>query len=267
MAMLAQISGGVDTVLGGGGGGAGAAAGNALADTLINQSALLIPVVTLFMLVRAGIMLINSQEESKFETAKKSIGETIVGTMLAYISQRLVIAFYNASGPLNAGQSGVLITEVLGIMSWVRTLAAVAAVGIIVASAARAISRFGDGEGTEEIKKAVTGVVAGLILLTSQGAILLAVGLQNGTGLPPPVGAGPEPIIARGYVIVQDLLFLLIPVATVLLVYAGILLTVNFGNDDQVSKAKGLFTRVGIGLAVILTSYVLWTLFGNLFGL
>jgi len=42
--------------------------------------------------------------------------------------------------------------------------------------------------------------------------------------------------------------------AVTAVIYAGLLMIVNFGKEEQYSRAKGLVIRVGIGLVVILSS-------------
>jgi len=40
-------------------------------------------------------------------------------------------------------------------------------------------------------------------------------------------------------------------------IYAGTLMILNFGNDDFITKGKGILINAGIGLLLIMTSYVI----------
>ncbi|OGJ64577.1 hypothetical protein A3F36_04470 [Candidatus Peribacteria bacterium RIFCSPHIGHO2_12_FULL_55_11] len=54
--------------------------------------------------------------------------------------------------------------------------------------------------------------------------------------------------------ILNRIYFYVFILAVVMIIYAGILMIVNIGKDEQYSRAKSLIIRVAIGLLVIVAS-------------
>ena len=50
-------------------------------------------------------------------------------------------------------------------------------------------------------------------------------------------------------------------VAVAVMIFAGFLMIVNVGKDEQYQRAKGIIIRVAIGLLVILSSVALGSVF------
>lgn len=225
--------------------------------------------IGIFIIVRAGLRLINSQDEGKLDTAKRTIAATCVGIMLAWISDRLVMAFYAPGGTWSMGTAstgaGILSLEIAGILNWVTTLVAALAVLIIVASGIRAVGSFGKEENATEVKQTVAGVITGIGIMIMSGAIKLALGLNPAVAPSLPGMPNPDPIIARGIGITITILSFLALAAFAVIVYAGMLMVFNMGNEEQFNKGKGIIYRVLIGLTVVLFSGVLAIFVMNLF--
>lgn len=224
--------------------------------------AMILP-IGIFLVVRAGFSLVISQEEDKLSRAKRTIASTLLGIMLVYISQVLVKGFYGdtfngaTGGILNGGQ-GVLNTLVYGIVNW--ALVTVAALGtlIIILSVLRAISSFGKEEGVTNMRQTIFGVASGIIMISLLPAVKLTLGIVDLQPLGESGGAtgNAAAIISTISVIVANLLVFLALLAVVIVIYAGIRMIVNLGNDDEYSKSKGLIFRALTGLFVILISYI-----------
>jgi len=55
-------------------------------------------------------------------------------------------------------------------------------------------------------------------------------------------------------------------VAVAMLIYAGVLMVTAQGNDDQISKAKGIITYAAIGIVVIVLSFTIVQFVANVLG-
>ena len=214
----------------------------------------LFTVMAIFLLVRYGFALVNSQEEEKLQKAKQMIGASITALMLLYLPSQFVTAFYGSGANAGraimnpAGSAGIITTEIAGIISWFETLVAVLAVTIIIVSGILAVTSYGKEEAGTQFKRTVGAVVFGIFLIAIKRVILRTFGLQPGA-LP---GA---PNIAFALMKIVQVMSSLLGFAGILcaavILYAGILMTLNFGNEEQFAKAKGIILRAAIGLLAV----------------
>ena len=211
--------------------------------------------IALFVVIRAGLKLINSQDEGKLEEAKRSIASSLVAVMLAFLSDRLVDAFYNPGGDIVAGAS-ILRLEVLGIVRWANVIVFTTGVAIIIASALKVVASFGKEDGTAELRRTVTGVIFGVLMIMLTPVINATLGLDEAGGLGTPSAS---PIIERVTGIVGTMFGLVAVIATGMIVYSGILMIFNFANEEQFAKGKGLMLRALVGLVVMVGAYALAT--------
>ncbi len=230
---------------------------DSLALTIRTNILLLIVPVGIFIVVRAGLRLVNSQDEGKLETAKRTIAATCVGMMLAYVSNEMVGAFYSPGGAWDP-QTGadILAREIGGIVDWVLVLVAVLGVLMIVASALQVVGSFGK-EDTSQLRRTVAGTVTGIGIILISGAVKLTLGLTEGTDAALPGSPDADPIIDKVIAIVRNLMMYLSLVAMAIIIYAGLMMILSVGNEEQYGKSKSLIIRVAIGLIVILFSGLL----------
>lgn len=269
-AVAAQVSNAANQVSSGlldGSIGAGTFPG--IAEFLRLRILLIITPIALFFVVRAGMRLINSQDDDKLNKAKNTIASVCVAIMLAYISDRLVNAFYVPGGTWNqaTAQTGasILSLEIGGIINWVTVLVAVLGILMIIASGLRAVGSFGKEDGVGEIRRTVAGVITGIGMLIIGGAVKLSLGLTVGSFAVLPTFPNASPIIERGVQITMVVLGFMALVAVAIVIYAGLMMVLNFGSEERFEKAKGIITRAGIGLIVILMSIVIVRFIANLF--
>lgn len=214
--------------------------------------------IGVFMLVRAGLRLINSQDDDKLNRAKRTIAGTLVGIAMAHLSLRFVDAFFGAGNALSPQAGAVILsTEIGGIINWVLTTVAVLSILMIVVSAIRSIGTFGNDENAKQVKQTVYGTVLGIGLLIFSGSIKLALGLLPGAQAILPGLPNATPVIARGAQITFTVLSFMGVVAVAIIIYAGMLMVLNFGSDEQFDKAKGIIRRALVGLLIILISSAL----------
>jgi hypothetical protein len=270
---LAQISVEQDIISVGGGlmpsfgsGGTGAGLLNSALIFLGQRILLMAGVAATFVVVKAGLSLINSQDEGKLTKARREIGTAIVAIILGFLSERFVAATYGTTN-VAPGQAifnpatsvGILETEAAGLISFVLEFMVILSVIMIIYTAIRVVASFGKEDGPAEIRKSVFGVIVGFVLLTSSSAIQLALGL-NPSGVE--MATGPvtlNPLVERGIHILQLVLGFMALIAVAVVVYAGIKLLVSVGNEEEYGKTKSLIIRVLLGLFVILMSYVFTT--------
>ncbi len=242
---------------------------NDLAYLLMTKAWMLIGIAATYNIVRAGIKLINSQEEDKLSKARRTIGMSLVSVMAFYMVPQIVRAIYTAGGPggvfsspagVTAGAS-IFAQELYGVIRWVLTMIIPLAIGLIVFAGIKAIASFGKEDGPAALRKEVFAVAVGLVLLVTNVAIKRTLGIPD-FGLP--FGPSTAPLIARGIGIVNQLLLFLALAATIVVVYAGVRVVLSFGSEEQFTQSKTLLARAVIGLAVIFISWALVSLAINL---
>lgn len=215
-------------------------------------------VVAAFLLVWYGFMLVNSQEEEKLQKAKRMVGASIAALMILYFPFHFITAFYGTGAgagqaihnPL--GSAAIVATEIAGIVLWLETIVAVLAVTSIIVSGILAVTSYGKEEGRMQFKHTVSAVLFGIVLIALKQVILLTFGLQAGPALPGP----PTMVFAlvRIVQLVNALLGFAGFLAAAVIIYAGITMALNFGNDEEYSRAKGIILRAVIGLFAIMAS-------------
>lgn len=224
-------------------------------------------VIATFMIVRYGFTLINSQEEEKLRKAKQMIGASIAAIMLLYLPEKLVPAFYGgytAGGFLDpdtagkaittpAASAGIVTSELAGIILWLETIVAVLAVTIIIVSGILAVTSYGKEEGGTQFKHTVGAVIFGVFLIVIKKVILDTFGLVAEVG---PENPTPTivPALQKIIQVVSSLLGFAGLLCAAVIIYAGILMALNFGNEEQYNNAKGIILRAAIGLLAIIAS-------------
>lgn len=199
-----------------------------------------VSLVGIVMIVRAGLMLAASQEEGQLEKARKVIINVSVALILLNLAPHIAEALLG----YNRGGVDIIKQELIGLLNFFETVAAVAAIVFIIVSGVRAVTTYGGEDGPAHLKRALIGVGAGILLIATKGLIVRAVVTER----------TPNAILGIIKTFVEAVLGLGALVATIVLIWAGLLMIVNLGKDEQYTRAKTLVVRVGIGLIVILSS-------------
>ncbi|MDD4286724.1 MAG: hypothetical protein PHN33_00030 [Candidatus Peribacteraceae bacterium] len=199
--------------------------------------------VGIVMIVRAGLALTVSQDEGQFEKTKKTIIAISAALIIINLAPRVAEAFL----AYQSGGAGIIDTEIRGLLSFFETVAAITAVIFLIVSGIRAVVSYGGEDGLAHLKRAIFGIGAGILLIAVKLLILNAVVVER-------TPSGLLSIVSK---FMQVLLGFGAFVATIVLIWAGLLMIVNLGKDDQYTRAKNLVIRVGIGLIVILVSFAL----------
>lgn len=248
-------------------GGTGPLALRNLTMYIVTRVATLVSIAAVYIIVRSGLRLINSQEEDKLNKARQTIAASVVAIILGYLTPRIVDAIYGGITVGNPGATGgtileggvgigagILASEIYGVIRWVTVLVAPISIVVIVFSALRAIVTLGSEEATGQLRRSVLGVASGILLLVMTEAIKATFGLVDGF---PPGNPTTVPLILRVMQIIQSILLFMALGATAMIIYGGILMILNLGNEEQYGKGKKLIGRVLLGLVIIFFSILI----------
>lgn len=229
--------------------GYGAAAYVGIAQLLVAQLRPLLFIVGTLVITILGFRMIIGQEDESIDKAKTTIIAVISGIMLAFLIEPFIAAFYGVAGEVvtapGAG-ANIVAQEVGGIIDWALSIAGVLAVLMIIVSGLKAVASPFSEEGIGNMRSTIISVGFGMILLVFRVAINVAFG---STGAP-----SAQPIIAILVNILTFVLGFVALAAVVVLIYAGILMMLNYGREDEISRAKGIIARAIIGIIIILVS-------------
>lgn len=208
--------------------------------TIIQSFLGIVTFAGILIIVRAGLTLTLSQDEGQFDKAKKTIIAASVALIIINLAPRIAEAYltYKSGGP------AILDEEIRGLLRFFETLAGITAIIFLIISGIRAVVSYGGDDGTTHLKRAIIAIGAGILLIAVKQTILNAVVIER-------TPSGLLSIVSK---IVQVILSFGAFVATIVLIWAGLLMIVNLGKDEQYTRAKTLVVRVAIGLIVILTS-------------
>lgn len=199
-----------------------------------------IDVAGVVMIARMGFTLTFVQGDDQLTKARKTIGYVTTALILINLALPMRDAFiaYQTNG------AEILTVEIIGLLRYFETMLAIAAILFIIISGIRAVTTYGKEDGPEHLKRTIFGVMSGIALITVKTLIVNAIVVER----------TPAPLLA----IIKSFLLIVLGfvalAATVVLIWAGFLMIINLGKDEQYTKAKALVGRVAIGLVVILVS-------------
>lgn len=229
-------------------------AGSTFGGIVLTVAQSLIPIAagaaTLAMTI-SGFFLALSGNENQTTTARRVFISSLAGLALInvapFFASALISNTFSTGGPsilsASTGAGNVIAAEALGLVTFLEVPLGVLCVIMIIISGIRAIANFGSEDGVAQLRRTVLFVVAGFILVYTRS--LIGIGVASGT---------PFSTINVMLAVVNRIIGLTILIAIAMVVYAGILMIVNIGKEDQYSKAKGLLLRVAIGLVVMIAS-------------
>lgn len=245
---------GVDRV---GGGGGLPNAGNTFSeifDTLGSNFIPFINSVAILAIVLAGVTLVVSQDEDRLSKTRKIIIAILFGLVIVNVADVLhdgyLDAFFAESSIPGQGDITIIKDEVLGVLDFLMTPAAIIAIIVIIVSGIRAIAKLGGEEGTALLRRTIFATGFGIVLLIAKTALSFAV--VGDTESAP--GGDPSKIVQTMVEIGKAFVVLMGLAAVAIIVLAGIFMIVNVGNQEQYDRAKKLILRVVIGLIIMLVA-------------
>lgn len=232
---------------------------------VVRQGRLVIGAVAFLILSIAGFNLIVRQSEESVTKARNAVIGVIVGVFLVFLSEQFVDATYGGfsitagevlTDPANIEEGvGIMSGEILGVIRWCETLLAIVAIGLMVAQAAYVLASFGSEETIKKAYRAVFSTIIGILLIVFDRTIAAIFGYDQLVALP---GAPDATIfIVEVFGFIRLLLGFVGIVAVAILVYAGVLMIVHYGNDEMITKARTVLINAAIGLVLIVVSFVI----------
>jgi hypothetical protein len=227
----------------------------------------LIPVIVVAATVAvtiAGFFLTVTGNENQATTAKRVFIAGIAALALVNVGSTLVNAligtgFNFSNTTLHAVGTTVLTAplisgnkigaEVTGFLDFLAIPLGIICVIMIIISGVRAVANFGSEDGAAQLRRTVIFVVMGFILVLSRYTLAGTVTFSGLTAT-----AAPGNIIGRLVFYTTRMLSYIIILAVGVLVYAGWLMVVNIGKEEQYGRAKDLMLRVAIGIIVVFAS-------------
>jgi hypothetical protein len=226
--------------LSGGGGGSGAQ------DLILQLISLFLPMLqaaAFIALTIEGVRMVISQDDGVLDEAKKVVGACAGGLILSLMVEPLTRAFLDVGGG-----NQIISGKILSIADWSLALAGSLTLVMIVVTGLKALASPTSEEGITNIRNAIFSVIAGIVVIGAR--FIISDSITSGD---------PSGIVSIPIAIAQAIFGFLGLFALAVIVYAGFLMVVNYGRDDQVSKAKGLLQRAILGLVIFALGYTMVT--------
>jgi hypothetical protein len=224
-----------------------------IATFLVNSAIPLIYITAVLMIVRSAFILLYEQDEEQVTKTRRAVAASVIAIILTNLASRIrdgLIGIQDGNTAIN-----IFSTEILGVISWVEVPLALLAILVILISGIKAVVKYGSDEGLTNLRHTVFAILAGIILVVFKFAICASVvrGLPSGVGTCFAMGPG-DGIVGTILTVVNVIVGFTALVAVAVVVYAGFLMILNLGNDEQYTRARTIIIRVGIGILVVLTS-------------
>lgn len=212
-----------------------------------------------FMLVYIGIKIVASMDNA--EAVKKNWSQVKwvgIGIIVIYFVPdfvRIIAGFGSTQGPAQVMSD--LKTYIKGpIVGFLMNILAIVAIFSVVLSGMRILTSAGNAD---IIKKNTRNAIAtglGLILILLAEPIVNDFFNQDATGK---VSIATTSILIDVFKVVRYGLSYLAIAGVVLVIYAGMLIVVNFGKDDRVKQGYKILRYAIIGIIIIFCAYVIVT--------
>jgi len=220
---------------------------------------MLVPIAVLLLMWGAISLLINRSDEEKFKTVIRQIIWTGVGFLL-FVSAYLIVdqVFFGLKGDIF--QNGNVETlanfglqEIAGLIRFATTFAIAIAVAFVVFGAIKLIIMGENEEEQGKVRKQILFTIAGILLLSLIDIIVQVFFNTGGSG----VG-----INAAGFIFyltywINILLGFIGLAAVISIIWAGIQMIVNFGNEEAVNKSKNIIKFAIIGIVLAFSAFTI----------
>lgn len=244
--LLADAADGINAVSGNLPSGGTTAEVNTIIVSAINDIfPLFYAIAILGMMVSGFLMTAKENSEDTTTVALRTFFGSATGLILTTITEVIHTAFFEAGSPINnTGSGAMLATEAIGVANYITGAAGILSVLFIIVSGIKAVIQLGSGEGLNVLRQTVIGVISGIVIIILRAVLVGAVYING----------NPSGLIARVVGFVQQAVNLLGVLAVAIIIYAGFLMILNVGNDEQYQRARRIILRVLVGLVVILVS-------------
>ncbi len=216
----------------------------------------------LFIVILGYRMITAGGNEETIKKSRSGVIWTLVGLVIMQVAGSFVSTLYGSEGnykvlddykgdvPQDLRQN-----VIEPILKYFLTFVAAIAVIMVVLSGLRMIFAAGDDGKIKKQQQVLLGSLTGLvIILIARPLIAAFYGYEE-------VKPDPKSVIGIIMQITNYVLGFVAILAILMLIYAGFLMVLHFGNDALVQKARKIITWVLIGLALIISAYTIVTLF------
>lgn len=244
----------------------------------------MIPVAVL-LLVFAGVQLIASRGSDEALTEKKSqltlmalgfLGIILSVTLVDFVffGQEGEILRANEAGQIDTSQfAGGLDDQVRGVFEYISTFFIAVAILILIASVIQIAIGGSDEDAMKKIKKRIgmSGLAVFIMVGINQAANLLSRGVQEVTLADGNVIEVRELALPSSSGILEfvggwtNFVLTFVSVGAIIaLIWAGVRLVSNFGDEEAMAQTKKTFLAVLLGLVLLFSAYaIVATVIGN----
>lgn len=224
-------------------------------------------ILAILFIVIAGVRMITASGNEEISKKNRiSIIWLVVGLIIMQLSEIFVNILYNQDYYMGFGVFSDYAENVPAklqnslvnpLLNFMMTLLAVVAVLMILVAALRMMTAMGDDGKIKKQQQMLVGAVLGLgIIVLAKPVVQWFYGY--GTSTPSTNVAQSVNIVVQIANFIMGFTFV---AAVVMLIVAGLIMIINFGNDQRVQKAKKIISWVLVGLALILSAYTIVLLF------
>lgn len=231
----------------------------------------LIAGIAIIWVIVSGIqMILANGDETKITQQRQSILYIILGLAAILLIERLIVLFYGVPGAERGiGTEGPgLSPEILGIISYLRSLVGIVALAMIMISGFKTIASQGEEEKIGNERKAILWIIIGIVVILINAVVVenlyidpieqeLAAEQTNREADPEIRMSNVQNLINLLGNVIQFLLGFVGLIALAAFVYSGATMILNMGNDEIVTKSRKLMINAIIGIIVILSAYAI----------
>ena len=221
----------------------------------------LIGSLAILWIVIAGIQIfLASGDEEKIKTQKNAILYAIIGLIIMIVLEGVIYGVYGGSGVVNSitAHSGIGISPTIDkLIYFLKSLIASLAIFMIILSGIKLITAQGNEESEKQQKTSIKWIIIGLIVIIINKVIidnLYVNSIENNDKIA--ISSINNVIAFVGKWIQFGLGFVGI-IAFLILIYGGINMIINYGDDDAISNSKNIIKNAIIGIIIIISSFAI----------
>lgn len=205
------------------------------------NSSVLVYSIAIIVVAVSGLEMVISQSDDSTAKARRTLIGSIAGLIVLTLSHVIRNAILNIGGGGDPTAS-ILNEEIIGVVDFITSILGAVIILMLLINGITAILQFGNGEGLSILRRTILNVVVGIVIIAIREIFVDSWYVSR----------NPRPFVDALVGYVNDFLVFIGVIAVLVIIYAGILMIVNGGNEDQFVKARNLIARAVIGLLIIL---------------
>lgn len=222
---------------------------DAMAVALVAQAFPLVRVLALIFVTIAGLRLVSKSSEDEVANARRSIMVIIAGVVLAVLTEQGIL-FDAVKNVENGEGAELLCDEFLGIIQMIELGGGFLAILAVVITGINVLVSFGAEDVAGPMRNAVFALLMGLFILVAKTVVFPAIGIAtSGCSLLGTIDS--SGLVNHVISLLSDLLGYLEIVAVLIIVILGIMLIINWGNEESFNRLKGYLIRAVIGFIIL----------------